>query len=214
MNPRPRNLATNALLDFFGQVTASATHEIKNGLAVINEQSRLAGELIELSRQGRELDPERLAGLIDRVVHRIAQTDLVVRRLNKFAHSAGLDRESVDAAELLPLMAQMYGRLASMKKVTLVVADDLPRPVLVKNGFLVQLAIWTCLEETVAVLPKGGQADLHLRLDRKRAVFLFRGQLTEPPGSPPAWLLEALDGQAQAIGREGLQLSVPTPGGD
>jgi len=203
---------TEVMLDFFGRVTASATHEIKNGLAVMNEQSRLAGELLELSRQGRELDPGRLEVLIGRVVDRIGQTDLVVRRLNKFAHSADLGRDRCQAGEVMALMAQMHQRLASTKGVSLTWDPDRPASGLVGKACLVELAVWTCLEGMIAASAAGGRIGLELKEEPGRVTFLFRGELTGEPEKPPAWLLEALAGRAEIKGLEGLDLSVPAAG--
>ena len=57
--PRQDELLVMAL-DFCARVTASATHEIKNELAVINEQSRLIQELLAMAGQGKEPSLERL----------------------------------------------------------------------------------------------------------------------------------------------------------
>jgi hypothetical protein len=203
---------TEIMLDFFGRVTASATHEIKNGLAVMNEQSRLAGELLELSRQGRDLDPDRLEVLIGRVVDRIGQTDLVVRRLNRFAHSADLGRDSCQAGEIMVLMAQMHQRLASTKGISLTWTEDGPASAPVAKACLVQLALWACLEGMIAASVEGGQVGLSLKREQDRVTFSFRAELREEPQKPPAWLLEDLTGRAEIVGLEGLDLSVPVAG--
>ena len=58
---------------FFGQATASATHEINNVLAIINEYAGLLGDLAAGAEAGRPLDPARLtktAGSILRQIKR------------------------------------------------------------------------------------------------------------------------------------------------
>ena len=44
-------------LRFFGKITASVTHEIKNALATINENAGLMTDYIEMAARGRPLEP-------------------------------------------------------------------------------------------------------------------------------------------------------------
>ncbi len=213
MNEVEQARITEIMLDFFGQVTASATHEIKNGLAVMNEQSRLIFELIELSRQGRELDVDRLGALIGRVIDRIDQTDQVVRRLNKFAHSADLDRDGGDANKILTLMARFHERLASIKGVSLAVADEPLSGAGVRKAVIVELAVWTCLEAMVAAADKGSRINLDLIEAEGSLKLRFRGELSAAPEIPPAWLLKILGATAEGFGQEGLDLTIPSAGG-
>ena len=62
-------------LRFFGTMTASISHEINNVLAMVNELSGLfADSLMLAQKKGRPLDPERLAGIVDRAT-RIERTE-------------------------------------------------------------------------------------------------------------------------------------------
>ena len=50
-------------LRFFGTMSAANAHEIKNALAVINENAGLLEDLVAMVPKGIPLDPERLAAL-------------------------------------------------------------------------------------------------------------------------------------------------------
>jgi len=47
-------------LQFYGKICASLSHEIKNALAIINEDAGLLNDFAALADQGRPLDPERV----------------------------------------------------------------------------------------------------------------------------------------------------------
>ena len=53
---------------FFGKMSASISHEIKNALAIINENAGLLEDLTLLAEQGRPTDPERLKKLAGSII--------------------------------------------------------------------------------------------------------------------------------------------------
>ncbi len=196
-------------LDFVGAVTASATHEIKNHLAVINEQSHLALEILEMAGQDRPADPQRLAHLLGRVAARVGGADEVVKRLNTFAHSTESHRATCDAAQALELMVSFYRRLAALKRVSLELTPpagggmELPAP-----PVAVEQALWAALAAAVEAAPEGGAVELGLEAEGGSLRLRLRGEFASPPSPPPAELLEPLAAEAQA-GPEALELAFP-----
>jgi len=47
-------------LKFFGKMTASISHELKNVLAIINENAGLLEDLCAMAEKGRPVDPVRI----------------------------------------------------------------------------------------------------------------------------------------------------------
>jgi len=179
-------------LDFLAQVTANATHEIKNELAVMNEQSHLLQEFLEMAGKGRPVDPERLQNLVSRVIARVGQADEVVKRLNAFAHSADLKPGGLRAEGVLPLMLDMFARRASLAGVTLEMASgsvSLPAKV---DLFLLEAAMWFCLVEASEAAPKGSLIRAGLDNEAEGLVFWLKGDFAKEPAAPSAVLLEAL----------------------
>lgn len=202
------------VLAFFGAVTASATHEIKNELAVINEQGSLIQELLQLADQGRQVDPARLQELIGRVLARVGQADQAVKRLNAFAHGADLDREATDPAQALELMARMHGRLAGLKGIALEVAPVAAGQSLPLRPLLFQQATWACLQGVVAAAQKGGTVRLEFEVRGEMARLVVSGDLERPPTAPAGELMAALGAKVEASADRGLQLDLPLGGGD
>ena len=184
-----------ASLNFFTRVTASVTHEIKNELAVMNEQSHLIQEIITLVKEDRQPDPLRLASLIDRVIARIKRADDSVKRLNTFAHSADEIEKTVDAGITLTFMINIGQRLASLKGVSLV-AEPIDQAVsLTTSPFLLEEAIFDCLEAAMTAAEKGTTITAGLRQTKECVEFVFKGNYpstTSVPAGLRASLLQAL----------------------
>jgi signal transduction histidine kinase len=164
----------NAMLDFVAKVTASATHEIKNELAVINEQSRLLQEMLAMARQGREVDPERLEQLIGRVVARVGQADQAVRRLNAFAHSADLDRNSTNPDQTLEALLRLFARIASLKGVDLDLQSTQAGGEIGLRPILFEQAVWTCLESAVRQAGKGSRLKISATREQNALTVLLQ----------------------------------------
>ncbi|MEW6185319.1 MAG: sensor histidine kinase [Thermodesulfobacteriota bacterium] len=130
---------------FFGKMSASISHEIKNALAIINEKAGLLEDFTMLAGQGRPIDPERLKSLAGDIMKQIQRADGLVKRMNRFAHSSDDPMKTIDLGETLELITAIAGRLASMHeaRVDLVIPDP---PVMVNtNPFLLENLIWSCL---------------------------------------------------------------------
>ena len=121
-----RDSASELGLDFFGNMTASISHELKNALAIVNENAGLLGDLALLMEKGRPLSPERLVSLAGNIRRQVQRADDIIRRLNRFAHSAHEPAASTDLGEVLAFTVALADRLATMKGVALTVEAGEP----------------------------------------------------------------------------------------
>jgi hypothetical protein len=131
---------------FFGKMSASISHEIKNALAIINESAGLLEDFSLLAEKGRDIDPERLKLLAQSVLKQVHRADGLVKKMNRFAHSADDATRIIDLGETLDLVVSLVQRLAAMReaRVDLVMPDH---PVMaVTNLFLLENILWLCLE--------------------------------------------------------------------
>ncbi len=131
---------------FFGKMSASISHEIKNTLAIINDKAGLLEDFTMLAGQGRPIDPERVKSLAGEIMKQIQRADGLVKRMDRFAHSTDDPLKMIDLGETLELITSIAQRLASMHEaqVDLVLPDH---PVMVvTNPFLFENLIWSCLE--------------------------------------------------------------------
>lgn len=193
--------------DLFGQVTRNATHEIKNELAVINEQSHLISEMLEMAAKGREPDPDRLHQLIGRVIERVSRADQAVRRLNAFAHSAEETGPLCDAVKCATLMCGIFARQAALHDVTL----ELNTPESLSVGLATlscERLVWRSLATVVEAAARGSVMRLSLEGTGNGAVLRLDAQTEREMNPLPPELLEEM-GVSPREGGGTLELELP-----
>lgn len=104
-------------LQYFGKVSASVSHELKNVLAILNENAGLLQDFAAMTAQGQALDPERIQRLAGTMLEQINRGDEIIKRMNRFAHSADNNRATVDVNELVTLVVELFGRTATNRGV-------------------------------------------------------------------------------------------------
>jgi K+-sensing histidine kinase KdpD len=97
---------------FVAAVCASLSHEIKNCLAIINENAGLMGDLAMLASQGRPVDPERHTRIAQTVKKHVRRADELVRHLNRFAHSGDVGSRELDLAGTIYFAVTLFERTA------------------------------------------------------------------------------------------------------
>jgi signal transduction histidine kinase len=132
-------------LSFFGNMTASISHEIKNALAIINENAGLLGDLVALTEKGRPLEPERLKTISENIRRRVQNADDIVRRLNRFANSVHGPVITTGIREVIESTIALSGRLATMKGITIAIEPD--ETIQVETiPFILGNMLWVCLK--------------------------------------------------------------------
>ena len=106
-------------LKFFGTVTASISHEIKNVLAIVGENAGLLSDLTFMAEKGTPINLERVAKIADTLQRSVKRSDGIVKNLNTFAHSIDHDENTVDLSELIAFASRLFARFANMRGVTL-----------------------------------------------------------------------------------------------
>jgi signal transduction histidine kinase len=148
-------LIGKAGLVFFGKMVASISHEIKNVLAITNENAGLLEDLTLMAEKGMPMDPEKLKTLAGRIKKQIRRADEIVKNMNKFAHSVDKSLMSVDLGELLPSVAALSGRFASMRGVTLEPESMGISPRITTNPFLLENLVWLCTDFAMDMAGRG-----------------------------------------------------------
>ena len=134
-------------LHCFGSISASVSHELKNALAIINENAGLLEDLSFMAEKGLPLDPARLKGLAANIARQIQLADGIIRNMNRFAHSADEAMKCIDLGDTLALILALSSRLAAMKSVTLNFIPP-PQPICVTTRlFYFENLLWLCLKE-------------------------------------------------------------------
>jgi signal transduction histidine kinase len=132
-------------LKFFGKVTASVSHEIKNVLAIIKENAGLLEDLTLLADKGRPLEIERVRIVAEKIKGQILRGDGIIKNMNRFAHSVDWTLEQVDLGDIIGLVIELARRLAFMKRINLESKGSREGIMLSTNPFVLENLIWTCL---------------------------------------------------------------------
>ena len=131
---------------FFGKISASISHEIKNVLAVIGENAGLLQDLASLAERGQPIEPERLIRLSKDIMKQVQRADTIMKHLNMLAHSVDNRLATVELGGLVELVTQLCARFTSLKGITL--EKKLPAdPIMVAtNPFLLENLIGLCID--------------------------------------------------------------------
>jgi len=160
MNPGQWKTLHAGELAFFAKISASISHEIKNHLAIINEQNGLLGDLLAMTERGGVLPASRLRTGVGDISRQVVLTDTIVRRFNTFVHTADRALDNVDVGDFLSLLAHIAGRLVRLKEMSLEV-HKCPEHILMRtHPFEFLHILYVCLE----ILLNGGAVGKQIHL--------------------------------------------------
>lgn len=145
------NLLAVAGLRFFGQMSASISHEIKNVLAIINENAGLMEDLAMMGEKGMPVSPERLTRIAGSVAGQVRRADGIIKNWNRFAHSIDRMNEEVDLPETIRFVSALATRLVFMKNITIEIVP--PHHQITFNGslYFIENIIWKCIEAAISM---------------------------------------------------------------
>jgi C4-dicarboxylate-specific signal transduction histidine kinase len=166
---------SEAGLRFFGKVSASIAHEIKNVLAIINENTGLLEDLSFAAQRGSAIDPERLNKACRQFAKQIQRADGIMKNMSTFAHSVDSFTAQVNLYELTSLVANLAARLAAMRKLTIEVVEPTSPVPYSGNPFLLQNLIWLCLEYALGATEEGKTLQCTLTKDNTGTILRLRG---------------------------------------
>ncbi len=133
-------------LRFFGKMTASISHEIKNVMAIVNESAGLLEDYTLMADKGLPVNPEKLHIIAQRVARQVRRADEIVKNMNSLAHSVDDFEKSVDIGETLKLAVGLSTRLADMRSVTLDLSISSDPVTAITSPFHLQNLIWQILD--------------------------------------------------------------------
>jgi C4-dicarboxylate-specific signal transduction histidine kinase len=185
---------------FVAKIAASATHEIRNVLAIIKESAGLVGDVIQSQGGRAAVSPDKVVRAIDRIDAQVSRGAEILTYLNRFAQS--LDRaqgenslnQEVQQAAFLSERFARQGR----HQVQVQVADqDMS---VGANPLWLQMALFVAVECSLDQLPEASTVTIRTSLHGDRPSVEFVAEAGEGPALPVAtgtacWgrLVELLD---------------------
>jgi len=160
-------------LRFFGKMSASISHEINNVLAIINENAGLLEDFALVADKGTPIDPARLKTMAGKIQNQIRRADIIIRNMNKFAHSVDESIKGIDLNDLLELVVALSNRLASMRGVTLKLNTSTNPLFITTNHFFLENLLWQCLDFAMDAAGQGKTVSLNVEITENTAVIRF-----------------------------------------
>ena len=152
-----KDMLAQAGLRFFGKMSASVTHEIKNTLAIINESAGLLEDLSLMEQKGQPMSAKRITDISQSVARQVKRSDIVLKKLNRFSHSVDKSKEIIDLEQTIIFVLDLANRLLEMQGVIIkVISPDSPLKINISLFYFENL-IWHAIEAACNIVDKEKQ---------------------------------------------------------
>ena len=175
------NIIAQAGIRFFGSISASATHEIKNTLAIINESAGLLQDLSLMARQkGHSLCPERINDISQRMIRQVHRTDLVLKKMNRFSHSVDQAIEIADLEKTIIFVLDLTSRLVQRLGAFVEIISPVSPLMVSTNLFFLENMIWRAIETACRVAGNGKEVKISFGTDGSEPSIWFTMDTVKP----------------------------------
>ncbi len=117
-----QNKVYQLCLQAFTEVFAIVSHELKNNLAIINENSGLLDDLIIMS--GETLESRRVKTATTAIAKQVGRADKIIKTMNRFAHSADLPVSTAPMRQILADVVDLTARKAAGAELSIEIECD------------------------------------------------------------------------------------------
>lgn len=198
---------------FFGAISASLSHELKNVLATIGEYSGLLEDLLSFAGSSGNLSPEKIQSICGKITHQVERGEDLVRRLNRFSHSADLDIQPIKLSDLVVDMVGLCDRFAYLEQVTLDVSVPEETAVTIAKPFGFEHALFLCIR--LAIGAAGEQRRVTVAVDsaERKVIIQSADPFNRSSLAPPEYqLLESvvanIGGRLEWVGEQENHLAL------
>lgn len=154
---------------FFGKITASLTHELKNVLAVIKETSGLLGDILELKDLQKFSHKEKFQNAILTIQKQIDHGVTLLNHLNRFAHTSDQELVEIDLYETIKELKILSGRYARLKNIALNVKPPDIYINFTTCQISLQMVLFSCLDYCISNLPQNSQIDISAHQNKEES---------------------------------------------
>ncbi|MBN2034332.1 MAG: HAMP domain-containing histidine kinase [Deltaproteobacteria bacterium] len=160
-------------LRFFGRISASISHELKNTLSIMNESAGLLEDLALLAEQGKALDASRVKTLSALIKRQIQRTDQIIRNMNRFSHTVDEPLKEIELLDFLEFVLAVCRRLTAAKGIVIQVTPKGRPLTVVTRPFFLHRLIWLLLEigmgfagkaKALTLIPEKTESGVSIRL--------------------------------------------------
>lgn len=182
-------METEGLL-FFGKMSASISHELKNTISIMNESAGLLEDLSAIAEKGGGLDTAKVKRLSATIKHQIKRTDDIIRNMNRFSHLVDEPFGQIETASFLRLVIEITRRLTASAGVTVSLEDDGKPLHITTRPFYLHYLLWMLIQYCIKAAGVKGELKLTPKPAGNNGVYIFFSGLEKVPDEPEQHFLE------------------------
>jgi light-regulated signal transduction histidine kinase (bacteriophytochrome) len=189
-------------LQFFGKLSASVSHDLKNVLSIINEKAGLLEDFCHMARRGAALDMDRIDAVTTQVKEQVARADQIIRCFNRFAHSTDHPVAPMDLGESVATLVQLAQRLLAQMEVVVDVQPNENPVVVITRPLMALEVIWAGMQWVAGRLDAGQAIDITVERSGEGARVLIGPVASRPAGIADAAASIVSEEMTQALQAE------------
>ena len=192
---------------FLAAMTASATHEVRNVLAIIKESAGLVDDLVRVFGQKGTLNEEKVAQALTRIEAQVKRGADLLTNLNRLSHTLDQDLATVQLVREAEQVVFLSQRFARKKGHTVVLGEAAEESWATVNPLRLHMALFSAMECCLEELPEGSTVTVEVRKGPGQEIIEYlgsRGGVGEAvrPLEPEGWhdlvsLAESLGARAE-----------------
>ena len=160
---------------FLATMTASATHEVRNVLAIIKESAGLIEDMVHVFGKRGTLDREKVYRTVDRIDAQVKRGADLLTNLNRLSHTLDLDLATVELnteVEQVAFLSQRFARKKGHRVVAQLMEGEAHTVV---HPLHLHMALFAAMECCLEELPDGAAITLSVGIRDGSPIVEFRG---------------------------------------
>jgi signal transduction histidine kinase len=150
---------------FLAAMTASATHEVRNVLAIIKESAGLVGDMAHASGERGVMDREKVFRALDRIETQVKRGADLLTNLNRLSHTLDHDLSTVDLGEEVEQMLFRGQRFARKRGQQVAAGNRTNECTLTVNPLHLHMVLFAALERCLETMPEGSTVTVEVHQD-------------------------------------------------
>jgi C4-dicarboxylate-specific signal transduction histidine kinase len=177
---------------FLATMTASATHEVRNVLAIIKESAGLIEDMVHVFSRKGTLDTEKVYRTVNRIDTQVKRGADLLTNLNRLSHTLDSESATVELNTEVEQVTFLSQRFARKRGHRIVAVCSEGEAWTVVHPLHLHMALFSAMECCMEELPDGAAITLSVGLEDGHAILEFRGvseggAMVVGPSESEAW---------------------------
>jgi hypothetical protein len=169
---------------FLAAMTASATHEVRNVLAIIKESAGLVDDLTQVYSTRGSLDPDKVRRALERIEVQVRRGADLLTHLNRLAHTLDQDLSTVELGQEVEQLVFLSQRFARQKGQGVEMEKGGEEHHAVVNALHLHMALSSAMACCLEELPEGRSLKVAVGKVDGAPMVEFRGVEEEASSDP------------------------------